>query len=266
MTTLREAAQQAIEALEGVHKGEHLGGVDEAIEALRQALEQPENKLSDRDVLIAKLRDDSARHADSDRRLCNKAADMIEADAQEIARSQGQEITKNDAKRDTLRTRLNIIMGQINQLEWKTGVGGSYFETVQEQCDAIVKDFGLKKLSSHLMSLPHTWVRRNTGLTDGYEIIEPRGRYVPANQPQTSGPAQQVAVPPTHPQLAQGAFIPQATGFRAAPQPAAYVPLTDYEIKEMAVQEQILLFCDGIEELTAVVRAVEARMTQRGKT
>lgn len=52
----------------------------------------------------------------------------------------------------------------------------------------------------------------------------------------------------------------------AAPQPAAYVPLTDYEIKEMAVQEQILLFCDGIEELTAVVRAVEARMTQRGKT
>lgn len=142
-------------------------------------------------ICVATLRD-IGRFTDDEGEMTNQLeqiANMLEADAQEIARSQGQEITKNDAKRDTLRTRLNIIMGQINQLEWKTGVGGSYFETVQEQCDAIVKDFGLKRLSSHLMSLPHTWVRRNTGLTDGYEIIEPRGCYVPANQ------AQQVAAP-----------------------------------------------------------------------
>lgn len=79
--------------------------------------------------------------------------------------------------KDKLRTRLNIILGQINRLEWKTGVGGSYFETVQEQCEAIAKDFGLKKLPPHVMTLPISWVRRNPGVVDGYEIIEPREFY-----------------------------------------------------------------------------------------
>lgn len=38
----------------------------------------------ERVALIAQLRDDSARHADSDRRICNKAADMLDADAQQF--------------------------------------------------------------------------------------------------------------------------------------------------------------------------------------
>lgn len=188
---------------------------------------------SDREALIAqhRARAESAKLRGPNYSPCISAdellklLDMLKADAQEIARSQGQEITKNDAKRDTLRTRLNIIMGQINQLEWKTGVGGSYFETVQEQCDAIVKDFGLKKLSSHLMSLPHTWVRRNTGLRDGYEIIEPRGRYVPANQPQTSGPAQQVTCKCTEYEFCESCYKKRKAQQVAVPQGYALVPI-----------------------------------------
>jgi len=48
-------------------------------------------------------------------------------------------------------------------------------------------------------------------------------------------------------------------------QPLQVKPLTDYQIKEMAMQEQLLLICDGIEELTVIVRAVEARMAQGDK-
>jgi hypothetical protein len=35
-----------------------------------------------RTELIQRLRDDTSRHADGDKRLCNSAADMLEADAQ----------------------------------------------------------------------------------------------------------------------------------------------------------------------------------------
>jgi hypothetical protein len=40
-------------------------------------------------------------------------------------------------------------------------------------------------------------------------------------------------------------------------QPQQRKPLTDEQIAEMSVQEQFLLVCDGIEELTEIVRAVE---------
>lgn len=43
-----------------------------------------------------------------------------------------------------------------------------------------------------------------------------------------------------------------------AAQPAKPVPMTDGDIEEMAAQEQFLLVCDGIEELTCIVRAVES--------
>ena len=36
------------------------------------------------------------------------------------------------------------------------------------------------------------------------------------------------------------------------------VPMTDEQINEMALQEEFLLVCDGAEELTEIVRAVEA--------
>ena len=36
------------------------------------------------------------------------------------------------------------------------------------------------------------------------------------------------------------------------------VPMTDEQINEMALQEEFLLVCDGFEELTEIVRAVEA--------
>jgi hypothetical protein len=35
------------------------------------------------------------------------------------------------------------------------------------------------------------------------------------------------------------------------------VPLTEKEIEELAVQEELLLVCDGLEALTDIVRAVE---------
>ena len=36
------------------------------------------------------------------------------------------------------------------------------------------------------------------------------------------------------------------------------VPMTDEQVNEMALQEEFLLVCDGVEELTDIVRAVEA--------
>lgn len=42
----------------------------------------------------------------------------------------------------------------------------------------------------------------------------------------------------------------------AAPQPERQ-PLTDEQIAEMALQEELFLICDGIEELTEIIRAVE---------
>lgn len=36
------------------------------------------------------------------------------------------------------------------------------------------------------------------------------------------------------------------------------VPMTDEQINEMALQEEFLLVCDGVEELTEIVRAAEA--------
>lgn len=50
---------------------------------------------------------------------------------------------------------------------------------------------------------------------------------------------------------------------RAAPQPPQAdappqrQPMTDQEISELALQEQLLLFCDSLDELTCIVRAVE---------
>jgi len=47
------------------------------------------------------------------------------------------------------------------------------------------------------------------------------------------------------------------------PAPPQRKPLTDEEIAELARQEQFLLVCDGLDELTEIARAVEAALKER---
>ena len=96
-----------------------------------------------------------------------------------VAAEAGQGLT--EAQKDKLRTRLGIILGQINQIEHKYGTGGARYETVQEQLDAIVKDHGLRPLPSFEKSLPITWVKDGVVV----EPRDPRGFHYPglATQP-----------------------------------------------------------------------------------
>lgn len=82
-----------------------------------------------------------------------------------------------EINKDKLRARLRLILSMINQLEWKTGVGGWYFEMVQEQLEAIVEDFGLEKLPPHVLTMPIDWIKRDPLAEHGYVITEPRGKY-----------------------------------------------------------------------------------------
>lgn len=91
-----------------------------------------------------------------------------------------------------------------------------------------------------------------------------RAEVPPAQQPQqaSSDAAKPHNSPEFHRQVMEAVKAGRITfepGWNDPPtqQPRQMVALTPEQINEMAVQEQFLLFVDGIEELTEIVKAVE---------